>query len=336
MARSGEIVDRDEEVRRIAKILGVAGPGLTAKLCAAAVNKVARHMERFDIVPATLEDVHGVVLNLTGVKIERVENDGDLKRISQKYAKKQVAAGVQLEFEFARNTEALVFRDDTADAHRPAFTALVDSRGDRGYRAWFAERHEPAHLLIPDPSGKVAWRRTTAERPEPLEQVVDAIAARVGFWESIVRPVLEQAIREERSVLAGLDRTRATLAPKASREASYRAFVSMLPFPLTIVRAEVARRRGDRDNREGSQCLRATQVIWNDAAERAGTVVWQNFRIPSHSILHDAHECQRGAMYRSQDDLSAWRTESGRALSSRALAVEVCARGTWATIEVAG
>lgn len=335
MARGGEGVDRDEEVRRIAKTLGVAGPGLSEKLCTSAVDRVTQYMERFDIVPATLEDVHGVVLNLTGVKIERVENDGDLKRLSQKYAKKQIAAGVQLEFEFARNTEALVFREDNSDARRPAFTALVDSRGDRGYRAWFAERHEPAHLLIPDPSGKVAWRRTTAERPEPLEQVVDAIAARIGFWEPVVRPVLKQIVREERSLLAALERVRLALAPRASREASYRAFARMLPFPLTILRAEVACRRSDANNRDGSRCLRATTVIRNEAAERAGIVVWPNFRIPTHSIIHEAHECERGSVYRSQDDLSAWRTESGRALASRPLAIEVCARGAWATIEVA-
>lgn len=335
MARGGEIIDRDAEIRRIAEILGVTGPGLSDKLIATAVAKVARHMERFDIVPATLDDVHAIVLNLTGVKIERVESDSDLKRISQKYAKKQVAAGVQLEFEFAKNTEAIVFRDEASGARRPAFTALVDSRGDRGYRAWFAERHEPAHLLIPDPTGKLAWRRTTTERPEPLEQVVDAIAARIGFWEPIVRPTLEQVIREERSVLAALERARVTLAPNASREASYRAFARLLPFPLTILRSEMASRRADPHNHDGSRCLRATTVIWNDAAERAGIVVWQNFRIPSHSIIHEAHGNKLGGALRSSDDLRSWQTESGRALCLRTLGVEVNARGPWATIEVA-
>jgi hypothetical protein len=336
MARGEESVDRDEEVRRIAKTLGVAGPGLSEKLCAAAVDKVARYMERFDIVPVTLEDVHGVVLNLTGVKIERVENDVDLKRISQKYAKKQVAAGVQLEFEFARNTEAVVFRDDGGDARRPAFTALVDSRGEREYRAWFAERHEPAHLLIPDPSGKVAWRRTTTERPEPLEQVVDAIAARVGFWETIVSPALELALRQEKSVLEAFERARTDLAPRASRESCYRAFVRLVPFPLTLLRTSVGCRRGDPDNADGSLCLRATTVIRNDAAERAGLVVWPNFRIPPHSVISEAREATGARKCSGGDDLAAWRTDSGRPLSTTSRHVWVTACGAWSSIEVSG
>lgn len=336
MKRGGVDIDQDPEVQRIAGVLGITGANLGAKLSESAVEKVARHMERFDIVPAVLEDVHRVVLDLTGVKVERVENDNDLARISKKYAKKQAAAGVQLEFEFEQNTEAVVFRDDDGDARRPAFTALVDSRGEREYRAWFAERHEPAHLLIPDPSGKVAWRRTTTERPEPLEQVVDAIAARVGFWEPIVRPALELALRQEKSVLEAFERTRAELAPRASRESSYRAFVRLVPFPLTLLRTSLGCRRGDPKNVDGSLCLRATTAIWNEAAERAGTVVWPNFRIPAHSVLHEANAAPIRNVHAGPDDLASWRTESGRALSQRSLGVWVAGLGAWGTIEVAG
>lgn len=336
MKRGGDDIDRDPEVRRIAQMLGISGSGLSKKLCESAVQRVAAHMDRFDIEPASLADVHAVVLDLTGVKVERVEDDDDLERISKKYAKKQAAAGVQLAFEFARNTEALVFRDDDADPRRPRFTALVDSRGERGHRAWFAERHEPAHLLVPDPSGKVAWRRTTVERPEPVEQVVDAIAARVGFWEPIVRPALEAALRQERSLLAAFEKTRANIAPGASRESSYRAFVQLVPFPLTLLRTDFGCRRGDPENTQGSWCLRATTVIWNEAAERAGLVVWPNFRIPAHSAICEAREATSAQECSGADDLAAWRTESGRALSGTARHVWVTACGAWSSIELAG
>jgi len=336
MKKGGADIDRDPEVQRIARVLNIGGPNLGEKLAKSAVDMVARQMERFDIVPACLEDVHRVVLDLTGVKVERVENDNDLARISKKYAAKQAAAGVQLEFEFARNTEAVVFRDDGGDARRPAFTALVDSRGEREWRAWFAERHEPAHLLIPDPSGKVAWRRTTTERPEPLEQVVDSIAARVGFWEPVVRPALELALRQEKSVLAAFERARVELAPRASRESSYRAFVRLAPFPLTLLRTSLGCRRGDPDNAEGSCCLRATTVIWNEAAERAGIVVWPNFRIPVHSVLQETNGAPVRKAQARLDDLASWRTERGRAISQCSLGVLVTGLGAWATIELAG
>lgn len=335
MKKAGVDVDRDPEVQRIARILGIGGPDLGEKLCESAVEQVTRHMERFDIDPATLEDVHRVVLDLTGVKVERVENDHDLARISRKYAKRQAAVGVQLDFEFARNTEAVVFRDDSGDARRPTFTALVDSRGKREYRAWFAERHEPAHLLIPDPSGKVAWRRTTTERPEPIEQVVDAIAARVGFWEPIVQPALDLALRQESSVLEAFERARTELAPRASRESCFRAFVRLVPFPLTLLRTSLSCRRGDPDNNEGSLCLRATTVIRNQAAERAGILVWPNFRIPAHSVLHETDGMLVRGVRARADDLASWRTESGRALSQRSLDVWVTGLGAWGAIELA-
>lgn len=335
MKRGRALVDGDPEVIGIAKTLGIAGPNLGAKLCAAARDRVAQYMDRFNIEPHALDDVHSVVLDMTGVRIERVENDDDLARVSGKYAKTQVAVGVQLEFEFARNTEALVFRDEGADARQPTFTAVVDARGERGFRAWFAERHEPAHLLVPDPSGKRAWRRTTADRPEPLEQVIDAIASEVGFWEPLVRPVLELAVRQEATVLDAFDRVRRELAPHASQEATYRALARLVAFPLTVVRTQFGCRRGDPNNDENSYALRAQTIVWNEAAERAGTTVWQNFRIPTHSVIHEARGDVFEAARVQDDDLSRWRTESGQPLSRRPLVVRITAKGVWATIEVA-
>jgi len=335
--RGEALIDRDPEVRKIAVALGIAGPNLKAKLCDAAEQRVARRMELLRIEPktlTTLDDVHAVVLDMTGVRVERIESDDDLARIASKYKKTRPVLPVQLELEFRAQTEALVFRDEGADPRTPTFTAVVDARGERRFRSWFAERHEPAHLLVPDPSGRVAWRRTTAERPEPLEQVVDAIAARVGFWEPLVGPVLTAALRREQSVLEAFDCVRQALAPEASLEASYRALARIAPFPLTVLRTDLGCRRADRMNSEGSFALRAMTIIWNAAAERAGIVVWQNFRIPSHSVIHEAREDVRGVTKVQDDDLNAWRTERGQMLAKRSLPVRITARGHWATIEV--
>jgi len=335
MKRQASAIDRDPEVQKIAKALGITGSGLRAKLCAAAVQRVSREMERYGIEPETLDDVHALVLNMTRVRVERVKNDVDLERVVRTHQKRQATLGVQLELEFANKTEALVFRDDGADARQPTFTAVIDARGERFFRAWFAERHEPAHLLIPDPSGKRAWRRTTEERPEPLEQVVDAIASEIGFWEPLVRPALTIALAEEATVLDAFDRVRRQLAPNASLEATYRAFTRLVEFPLTVVRSDFGCRRSDRRNLEGSRALRATTLIWNDAAERAGITIWQNFRIPNHSLIHAARGDSIETVRTSHDDLNAWGTEEGRPLAMRRRPVRVTARGAWATIEVA-
>jgi hypothetical protein len=324
-------IDRDPEVRQIAKALGVGGSDLRGQLTAYAVEKVRRHMDRFGIEPQTLDHVHEAVLDLTRVSVKRVENDGELRRLSADFKNK---LPVQLEFEFGRNTEALVVREPEADPRSPSFTAIVDARGDRRWRAWFAERHEPVHVLLPDPSGKVAWRRTTAERPEPVEQVIDAAAATVAFWEPLVGPALIVALGRGTSVLDAFDRVRRALSPDASVEASYRAFARLVRFPLTLVRTGFGCRRSDPKNKERSYALRAVTVIRNGPAEEAGIEVWQNFRIPAHSVLHEAQSAAIETTMVQDDDLNAWRTEGGRALSSRPRAVRISVRGSWATIEV--
>jgi hypothetical protein len=171
MSRSTLQIDRNPEVIRIAKTLGIGGSNLKSRICDAAVDKVRRRMDMLNIEPESLKDVHALVLDMTGVRIQRVDTDQDLERLAADFERKGPAIPVQLEFEFARNTEALVFRDDRADPRSASYTAVVDARGPRRSRAWFAERHEPAHLLIPDPSSRVAWRRTTVLRPEPVEQL---------------------------------------------------------------------------------------------------------------------------------------------------------------------
>jgi len=179
------------------------------------------------------------------------------------------------------------------------------------------------------------WRRTRAERPEPLEQVIDSIAARFGFWEPLVAPALVSALRGDSSALGAFDLVRRDIAPEASQEATYRALTRLVPFPLTVLRTDIACRRGDVANLEGSLALRATTIMWNDAAELAGVVIWPNFRIPLHSVLHETRDAFIETTRVQEDDLFSWRTESGRALAPRSLPVRVTARGSWATIEPA-
>lgn len=336
MSSSTAQIDRNPEVVSIAKTLGISGSNLKSKICRAAVVKVCRRMELLNIQPESLNDVHALVLNMTRVRIQRLNTDQDLERLAADFKQKGPVIPVQLEFEFARNTEALVFRDDRADPRSASYTAVVDARGPRRNRAWFAERHEPAHLLIPDSSGLLAWRRTTVERPEPVEQVIDEIASHIGFWEPIVRPILKAAFDRGDSVLDAFDYTRQLVAPDASREAAYRAFARLAPFPLCVVRADVACRKDDPANENGTRALRATTVLWNDAADAAGIRVWQNFRIPPCSVIQDARADFSRSRRIQDDDLSAWRTEGGQPLARKSCPVRITAIGAWATIEVAG
>lgn len=317
-------IDQDPAFRRIAKRMGItASRDLRSLIADAAVRRVEHWMDELGVRPTSLDDVQSLVLNQTGITIERVQFDSDLARVASSYKGEHQALPVQLELEFTKETEALVFRRPAA-AKR--FLAVVDARGHRAYRAWFAERHEPSHLLIEDPSANVVWRRTTVKRPEPVEQVVDEVASRVGFWAPIVWAELHAAGSRLGRRLEAFAAAYSAIAPGASREAAYRAFCRLTQEPLVLLRVDYgARRSGD----STSYALRAQTVIDNDAARKSGLRIWRNYRIPVHSVIHEA--LSAGGFYSEVDDLSRWRSSSGTSLPRRR--VLVTASGSWVAIE---
>lgn len=329
MSRHEQRVDSDPTVRAAAAALGIRTKfKLSDEIVRAAELKVAGWIDDLGEELSELDDVHRLVLNRCGIRVERIDEDSDIQRLESRYPRKALPA--QLEFEFSRNTEALVFRNPSADGRSSSkFIAVVDARGDRRARAWFAERHEPSHILCEDPGAMVVSRRTTVQRPEPIEQVVDAVAAVVGFWRPVVWPVLARELMR-RNVLDAFDTTRSLVAPEASVEASYRAFARLCEFPLVMLRCTYGCRRRDVDG--SSMALRATTIIYNSAAEELGIQVPPNFRIPADSIIHQAQSRAAPALT-DTDDLGRWRDSTGRSLPR--CKVRVVALGSWAAITAA-
>lgn len=328
MTKNERRIDNDPAVRRVAAILGVRSQSnLLKAIQDVSVEQVDRWLRDFKIEPTSLDDVHRLVLNQTGVRVVRVESDAALLDAAEQARELAPAVHVQLAFEFERQTEAMVVkRPPSPRNHSSQFVAFVDARGERSDRAWFAERHEPTHVLIRDPETSSIVRRTRAERPEPLEQVVDAVTSSIGFWEPVVRPVLNEALRTSRTTLDALEQTRMRVAPGASKGASYRSFADMLDHPINILWCDYrSRSNGDRS----SHALRAVAVITNTKALALNFRIWPNYRIPRHSIIHEARE--ERSVFTQQDNLRAWKCESSRPLPPRE--VLVTARGSWATVE---
>lgn len=329
--RELERIDADPTVRAAAEQLGIPGSRmLLSAICDATEHQVHKWIDELGESPATLDDVHRIVLNRSRVRIERIECDEDLKRVESKL--KALSVPVQLQFEFARDTEAVVVRNDSADTRSSSqYLAVVDARGDRIHRAWFGERHEPSHIVSRDPSAKVLSRRTKVERPEPIEVVVDAVAARIGFWEPVVLPVFNNELSRQPTVLEALEATKGVLAPGASVEATYRALARFCPRPLVILRSGEGCRTADRDSDPAkSWALRAQTVIRNEMAPSVGMQVWRNYRIPTDSVIASAIS-RWPVVLSEEDNLGRWTSESGRSLASHP--VRVTAKGSWATIE---
>lgn len=337
MSRRPSPIDHDATVQQIASLLGVRGKvDLERAICGAAEDRVRTYMQRHDIVPETVEDVHGVVLNMTGVDLFHITDDRSLDDAMTSVGRVNRLWPAQLEREFATTTEAFVLRRDDSDLLGPRFTAFVDAREGRSQRAWFSSRHEPAHLLIKDPSANGIWRRTSMERPEPVERVVDAVASRIGFWADISLPVVRAAFTQG-DLLEAFEIAHKIIAPTASFEASLRAFLDMIPEPLLAVRSDMAARKADlRALRLGTMFdLRAVVAIQNQAARAAGVNIWQNFRIPKSSVIFEAyHRLDRECTWTATERLGDWTESGGSRL--RDVDVEVWTRGVWSILRVKG
>lgn len=326
-------IDSDPAVKKLAATLGIAQErDLSREIARTAVGRVEVWMAQFDVEPGALRDVHDLVLSQTGLKVEHVRDDTDLTRITNIYRSENRGLPVQLAFEFDRDTEALVFRRPTR--HCP-FLAVIDARGSRIHRAWFAERHEASHLLVPDPANEQVLRRTHVERPEPLEQVIDEVAAAVGFYEPIVRPVVQSAVARHPFLIDAFEEARRLLAPDASREASYRAFTRTMARPVLLLRVDVKPRKRPSNVHEllDSRALRVHAVVANEATSKHRMNVWPNFRIPKHSVIHHAFSDEEQDLYEEVDDLKTWNSSSGARLGP--CRVLVRARGAWASLELA-
>lgn len=333
MSRRGAI-DRDPKVRALAAAMGIEqSRQLLSEIPKRACDRVGEWIATCGIEPASIDELHRLVLNQTRLRIERIETDLDLERITNAYEPEQPAIGTQLELEFEQGTtEALVLQRSPRD-HQ--YLAIVDARGDRRHRAWFSSWHEPSHLVVPDPEARLLFRRTQVHRPEPLEQVIDAVASSIGFWEPIIRPALVRALRSHETVLEAFDAVREACVPEASRESTYRALAAMVDFPLVVLRVGYGGRRGDvtTTDRLQSYALRAKTVIRNGLAEGQKLVVWPNFRIPRHSAIVAAFERPPVRPLVQHDRLENWTDSKGNRLGP--CAVRVTAHGTWSVLEAA-
>lgn len=314
MSRRGAI-DRDPKVHALAAAMGIEqSRHLLSDIPKRACEQVEEWIARCGFEPASIDELHRLVLSQTRLRIERIETDSDLERITNAYEPEQPAIGTQLELEFEQGkTEALVLQRSPND-HQ--YLAIVDARGDRRHRAWFSGWHEPSHLVVPDPEARLLFRRTQVHRPEPLEQVIDAVASSIGFWEPIIRPALVRALRSHETALEAFDTVRDACVPEASRESTYRALAAMVDFPLVVLRVGYGGRRGNVTvtDRLESFALRAQTVIRNSLAEGQKLMVWPNFRIPRHSAIAAAFEQPPPRPLVQHDRLENWTDSTGNRL----------------------
>jgi hypothetical protein len=163
--------------------------------------------------------------------------------------------------------------------------------------------------------------------------VVDAVASAVGFWPALVEPVLRRCIKDQPGDLLGSFRAaRSMLAPEASLEASFRAFIRYHPHPALLLYADYDSNKAERGQGElaRSWALRAKTIIPSPSAAAAGLYIPSSYRIPAHSVIQEARTS--GTPLGQDDRLGRWTSSSGGQL--RDLPVRVVAHRGWACVEL--
>jgi hypothetical protein len=334
-------IDSDATVQRVAGRLQItARDNLPQRIVDCVERRLAATLHELGASDPGLDDLRAVVQDQTKMKVVRIESDEALAQVAASHAGQFRALDKQLSLEFEKDTEALVLRTDkSTNANRGGarYTAFVDARGDKSRRAWFSEWHESSHLMIPDDSDKEVYRRTRVRRPEPIEQVVDAVASRIAFWQPSVEPIVRLALSQHTHVLEAFEAARLLWAPEASQESAYIAFSNLIGRPLVLIRAQVAGRRADAKARSfdpESYALRAVRCIHSPEARGAGLYIPANYRIPPSSSI--AAQSSGMSLLRAQtsaERLGAWTSSDGRRLKD--IRVLVTVFGSWASVELA-
>jgi len=324
-------IDDDPKVQIVARRLGVrVRKGLRFAIQDAAEARVRGWMNEFSLEPSSLSDVHLTTLNRLRLKVHQVKSDRDFHRIGSRLRTEMPNLPQQLELEFGeRDTEALLMRRRSG-SRSGRYVAVIDARGDRVHRAWYAERHEASHLLIEDPSTDHVWRRSGDSAP--IERVVDAVAARVGFWPDLVRPLVQAADGGDDGLLKAFGGLRQEVAPDASMEASFRAFARYLEYPALLLYCDLGARKGEQSKgaAASSYALRVRSVVWSSTAASHNLFIPHNYRIPKHSVIHEAGRAGPGKVFIQDDRLGRWTSSGGRRLAD--VPVQVEARGRWALL----
>jgi hypothetical protein len=266
------------------------------------------------------------IANRLGMMFVIISSDHDVRRLRREYAARHEFGAAKLARELAApdcfgGTFAL-----KAPCHGIRFVAVIDCRGLKQYRSYFTKCHEIAHIILMTQQKLLVFRRTHEEQNHPEEQLVDRVAARVGFF-----PALLQAYTVVPLSFDLINQIISDLCPEASWDSACRGVINAWPLPAARLRAKLRLKRSEGDQKEqgllsflppSAARLRLESVVVNEHGERAGMMLFQNMRVPEMSIIMKVFN--DGGTAEAREDLSWWESKSKGRLPS--LPVRVIAK----------
>ena len=244
----------------------------------------------------TLTALEDIVCEHLSLEIEEIWTDDDLATLTSKYISAGETVFAVVRDSFDEKTFATLVECSRKHSHGRRYVAAVDCRGAKANRRFFTRWHEIAHVLTLTTQLELPFHRSTAQG-DSLERLMDVIAGDIGFYDSILRPVVERAIDNGgRLSFACVEQIRQTACPTASFQATLIACARLCPTPIVQVNAQLGFKVREEQERESPQMamfpssdprpkLRAVVATANHAARALGLRIDKNMEIPDDSIV---------------------------------------------------
>lgn len=247
----------------------------------------------------TMVELEAIVREKLHLVIEEFHTDEELKTIIKKYADMGEKAFAALALDFDEKTFATLMERSKATRHsKDRYVAVVDCRGSKAKRRFFTRWHEIAHLLTLYRQLELPLHRSRADNTA-MERLMDKIAGEIGFYEPILRPVLNtEIVRGGGLTFDTIENVRQGFYPDASFQSTLKACVSRVNRPVVYVEAALALKKHERELLSGGRSelpprmipkekLRAVVVVPNQAA-RSLIEIHRNMEVPPTSIIYRA------------------------------------------------
>ena len=273
----------------------------------------------------SLSDFLCWVANRLGTSFEEIHSDSDLEQIKTKYLKQGEKIFVTLDQELSDDVLGITYRISNRELWEPQFVSIIDCRGGNARKAYYTKWHELAHLLILTDQSRLCFRRTLhLPEKDPEEVMIDIIAGKFGFYDPFIKPLINGEISFEQ-----IETMRQALCPEASNQSSFIGFVKAWSEPCILVLCKEGLKKSEKRQAVQSSffddlpvpVLRAVKVTTNEAAKEKGFNIFENMRVPKHSIIYDVHT-GKDDYTEALEDLSWWETSTGDILPKQRILVK--------------
>jgi len=306
-------LDQEQDVVDLAGRLGLAGIPVESiiNFCREQIDAWVATAGGVESI-AELEQLVASRLNLV---FEEIWGDTDLAALKRKYVQRGEIVFLHIiENDLTPETFGTMVRlkDGT-------HVALIDCRGDKAARRFFTRWHEIAHLLVEPTCERQVFRSNN----EPLERLMDQIAGRVGFYDSLFTPLLTRHVPNGNLLtFENVEAVRQSFCPHASFQSSLFACQRRMGTPLLYLEACLAFSEGERRGLKQKRMfevdapekkLRVQLTVQNDVASEMKLTARWNMRVPDSSIVFAAFQ-QQLEDCSGNENLNSWTFSKGGSL----------------------